>query len=193
MQPATARSVEPIVVSDADIVDRAARGDRVAFEILVGARLAGAFRLATAILGNDEDAADATQNVFLAVWRELPRLRDRSRFDAWFRRILVNECRMRLRQRGRVNEIPLDEDRDRTERWSNERFARGVERFGALDAIERAFDALDPDDRVLIVLHHLEGRPLGEIAVGLGVPIGTLKWRLHGARQALQSALEAEA
>jgi RNA polymerase sigma-70 factor (ECF subfamily) len=193
MQPATTRSVEPIVVSDAEIVDRAARGDRVAFESLVGARLASAFRLATAILGNDEDAADATQNVFLAVWRELPRLRDRRRFDAWFRRILVNECRMRLRQRGRVNEIPLDEDRDRTERWSNERFAHGVERFGALDAIERAFEALDVDDRVLIVLHHLEGRPLGEIAVALGVPIGTLKWRLHGARQALQAALEAEA
>ena len=61
------------------------------------------------------------------------------------------------------------------------------------DAIGRAFDRLRPQDRILLVLHHVEERPVAEIARSLGIPIGTAKWRLHAARAALHKAMEAEA
>jgi RNA polymerase sigma-70 factor (ECF subfamily) len=61
------------------------------------------------------------------------------------------------------------------------------------DAIGRAFERLRPQDRVILVLHHVEERPVAEIARSLGIPVGTAKWRLHAARGALQKAMEAEA
>ena len=60
-----------------------------------------------------------------------------------------------------------------------------------LDLLEGAFERLEPDDRAMMVLHHLEGRPLAEIAALLHMPVGTVKWRLHQARGVLQHALEA--
>jgi RNA polymerase sigma-70 factor (ECF subfamily) len=59
-------------------------------------------------------------------------------------------------------------------------------------ALERAFNRLDADARAILVLHHLDGRPLSEIAAVLGVPVGTAKSRLHTARRALERALERE-
>ena len=60
-----------------------------------------------------------------------------------------------------------------------------------LDLLEGAFERLEPDDRAMVVLHHLEGRPLAEIAALLHMPVGTVKWRLHQARGKLQHALGA--
>ena len=61
------------------------------------------------------------------------------------------------------------------------------------DAIARAFDRLPPEQRAILVLHHVEEQPIGRIAAALGIPAGTVKSRLHTARRALDAALEAEA
>jgi RNA polymerase sigma-70 factor (ECF subfamily) len=61
------------------------------------------------------------------------------------------------------------------------------------DVIGRAFDRLRPQDRMILVLHHVEERPVAEIARSLGIPVGTVKSRLHAARGALEKAMEAEA
>jgi RNA polymerase sigma factor (sigma-70 family) len=61
------------------------------------------------------------------------------------------------------------------------------------DTIARSFDRLRPQDRAILVLHHVEERPVAEIARSLGIPVGTAKWRLHAARNALERAMEAEA
>ena len=61
------------------------------------------------------------------------------------------------------------------------------------DAIGRAFDRLRPQDRMILALHHVEERSVAEIARSLGIPVGTAKWRLHAARNALERAMEAEA
>ena len=58
---------------------------------------------------------------------------------------------------------------------------------------DRAFDRLRPQERIILVLHHVEERPVAEIARSLGIPVGTAKWRLHAARNALEKAMEAEA
>ena len=68
-----------------------------------------------------------------------------------------------------------------------------IEGIAASDAIGRAFDRLREQDRLILVLHHVDGRPLAEIARTLGIAVGTVKWRLHQARNALERALEAEA
>ena len=144
-------------------------------------------RTAMAILGHEADARDAVADALGSVWRGLPQLRDPLAFEAWSTRILVHACRRSLRRRGRerVREVAID----------------GQAGLGVSDpadaasgriTLERAFDRLDADVRAILVLHHLEGRPLREIASILGVPVGTAKSRLHTARRALERALERE-
>ncbi len=79
---------------------RAQAGDLAAFELVVAERLDGLWRLARALLGSDEAAADAVVSTLLGCWRELPRLDDLERFDAWLERILLSECRVRLATSG---------------------------------------------------------------------------------------------
>lgn len=186
--------------ADRALVERAAAGDHDAFDRLAGPRLLAAMRTAMAILRVEEDARDAVQEALVSAWRELPRLREPDQFDAWLGRILVNRCRSTLRHRKRVNvrEIALDSGDDgNDEQRSPTRYRPvGVEggqaQFAEGDAIRRAFERLDPDARALIVLHHVEERPVAEIAALAGVPEGTVKWRLHSARKALERALERE-
>ena len=171
-----------------EIVRRAARGDRGAFEELVVSGAERAYRVARAILGNDSDAHDATQEAFVSAWRELPRLRNPRLFDAWLRRILVNACRETIRSRGRVREISLDEQ-------PIDRAATGpgvADHVGDSELLSRAFDRLDAGKRSILVLHYLEHAPVATIATALGIPTGTAKWRLSDARDALARALAAE-
>lgn len=170
--------------ADGDLVGRAAGGDAVAFEALLRPRLDRLLRTAVAIVGSDADARDATQDACVSAWRNLPRLRDHATFDAWLGRVLVNSCRMLLRRRRRVREIAFPRGFD----------VEGPQRARAdqhddVDAVVRAFDQLDPDQRSILVLHHLRHEPVGAIASTLGIPEGTVKWRLHAARKALERAL----
>ncbi len=181
-------------------VERAAGGDHDAFDQLIAPRFAGALRTALAILRSEDDARDAVQDAFVTAWQELPRLRDAGLFDAWLGRILVNRCRTVLRHRKvvRLREIRLDDhpgtvDRGETPSVHREPSAEGGQAAVAdADAVRRAFERLDPDARILLVLHHVEERPVADIAALAGVPEGTVKWRLHAARKALERALERE-
>jgi len=175
------------------LVERAQAGERAAFELLLEQRLERAFRTARAILGNEADARDATQEAFLHAWRDLPRLRDPERFDAWLGRILVNSCREALRGRRRrfVREIAASDLGDPVGAVAA-RDPLPDERSAALDVLERAFGELSLGERSILVLHHLEHRTLTEIAATLAIPTGTAKSRLHAARHALEKALEAE-
>jgi RNA polymerase sigma-70 factor, ECF subfamily len=90
-----------------DLVERARRGDRASYEALVRLKVDAVHKTAQAILGNASDADDVTQDAFVAAWRELPRLRDVERFDAWLARIVLNTSRMALRHRSRIHEISI--------------------------------------------------------------------------------------
>ena len=172
---------------DVTLVERARRGDSTAFEELLSPRLDRLFRTAWAILGSEADARDATQDACLATWRQLPRLRNVERFDSWSYRILVNACLERLRQRARVREIPMSPAHDREAPSGADPSS-----FDEVDAISRAFEHLNPDARAILVLHHLRHEPVSSIAAALGIPSGTVKWRLHAARGALEKALAGE-
>jgi RNA polymerase sigma-70 factor (ECF subfamily) len=174
------------------LVRLAQRGDAAAFDRLAGARIDRSYRLAVAILRSEPDARDAVQEAFVAAWRQLPKLRDPASFDAWLERIVVNACRMALRHRKvvRVREIDVA---DPPEPRASERSAPAPDdETASVDLVRRALGRLDADKRAILVLHHVEERSVAEIAATLGIPAGTVKWRLHAARAALEKALEEE-
>jgi RNA polymerase sigma-70 factor (ECF subfamily) len=167
------------------LVERARAGDDGAFGILVETRVDAILRTARAILDNEAEAQEVTQDSFISAWRNLPSLRDTDRFDAWLHRIVRNRCRDVLRHRGRVREIDLGA----LELATDDNAAAGVESATLL----AAFDRLSVDDRQILVLHHLHDLPLAEVARQLAIPVGTAKSRLWAARRALERAMEAEA
>ena len=174
---------------DPSLIDRARNGDLDAFESIVRARMDAVYRLTSAILGDEADARDAAQDAFVAAWRELPRLREADRFDAWLQRVAINASRMTLRARGRrrVREIPSSH----VVALAGHAAPSDV---AAADAarLDVALRAVSVDQRTILVLHHLEGRPLAEIAALLEIPEGTAKSRLFHARRALVAALRDE-
>ena len=165
---------------DRELLLKARAGDREAFELIVAAKAEPLFRTAMAIVGNEADARDATQESFINAWRSFSRLRDLERFDAWLGRILINQCRMTLRHRGRVREIAISD-------YTDSPRAALADSTSDFDA---AFDRLSVDQRSLLVLHHMHGYDVREIAGWLGIPAGTVKWRLSRARRALTAELE---
>ena len=167
------------------LIDLARAGDLDAFEALIRSRMEAVFRLGIAILGDEADAADAAQETFICAWRQLSSLRKPDHFDAWFQRIAVNSCKtaLRARRRRRVREVPSLAAGEIHEPYFDDR--------GPSDAaaLTDTLATLPLDQRVILALHHLEGRPLAEIASLLGVPVGTAKSRLFHARGALAKAL----
>lgn len=166
------------------MIDRARNGDRDAFELIVRARMDAVYRLSIAILGNEADARDAAQETFVAAWRGLRSVRDADRFDAWLHRVTVNAARQAIRatRRRRVREIPSSTVIAAAERPTDPR----RDDAALLDA---ALATLPVEQRAILVLHHLEGQSLAEIAVVLDVPVGTAKSRLFAARRALAAAI----
>jgi RNA polymerase sigma-70 factor, ECF subfamily len=185
--------------SDEALIRRARLGDPTAFDALVATRIDRCYRLAWSILSNDADAADATQDALVAAWRQLPRLRDAAAFDGWLNRIVANAARMARRHRRRLREIQVrpgwvgDDSEMTYERPFDPNARTGIDDLHTNDVIVRAFARLRDQDRAILVLHHVDERPVAEIARTLGIPVGTAKWRLHAARRALEQAMEAEA
>ena len=180
-------------VADARLLELAAAGDVDAFDTLLRPRLPKLFRMAVAITRSEANARDALQEASVRAWRELPRLRDRDRFDAWLAQILVNACRTLLRRDRRLSVREIDVETMATDKAAGSHGTRNhVDALSETDLIQRAFERLDPTVRSLLVLHYVEERPLAEIGRILGSPVGTIKWRLSNARRALNKALEVE-
>ncbi len=185
--------VAAIQAGESALVERARHGDHDAFAVLVDARLTPTFRTALAILGNEADARDATQEIFLRVWRNLPELRDPDRFGAWFGRIVVNTCRTAIRGRRRriVREISVEALPEQGHQLASP-LDRHADRSAEADVLAHALDRLSVADRTLLALHHFEHLSLEEIGVRLGLPAKTVKSRLFSARRSLERALEVE-
>jgi RNA polymerase sigma-70 factor (ECF subfamily) len=172
---------------DTDLVTRAQGGDEGAFvslAVAVGDRL---HAVAHRILRDTALAEDATQQALLAIWRDLPQLRDPARFEAWSYRLLVRACYAEGR---------------RSRQWApNLRLLPAHEPMGTdalhtildRDQLERAFRQLSVDHRAVVVLHHYLDLPLNEVSESLGIPEGTVRSRLHYAMRGLRAALDADA
>ncbi len=177
---------------DRSLADRARHGDLDAFEELMHARIDAIYRLSFAIVGDEADARDTTQETFIAAWRRIRELPDPDRFEACLQRIAVNAARMTLRARGRrrVREIPSGDVAALA--GASDGGTRTMPERSDSETLGDALDRLTFDQRSILVLHHVEGHGLAELAAILGVPVGTVKSRLHTARTALGAALASE-
>jgi len=175
--------------SDWECVQKVQGGDADAFETLVRRHEKKIFNLLYRWLGDYDDAADVAQEVFLAAFRAIKRFRGDSSFATWLYRIGVNHAKNRqkslqvARQRQQAKEVsdaPGDPTSDPAE---------GVEQRERHDLVQRGLSELDADDALLILLHDLQEVRYEEISETLDIPLGTVKSRLHRARQALRAKL----
>ena len=174
------RVVEAVVADDG----RSAR-TLDAFETLSDRCLDDSYRLASVVLRDPVEAEDLVHDAVLISWRKFGALRDPARFDAWFGRIVLNLCRDRLRARGRgrIREAQLGAAMERGRR----------DDFGSVaqrDALAVAFPKLDPDLQLVVALRFYRDLPLEAISELLGIPLGTVKSRLHTGLKRLRTELD---
>jgi len=180
---------------DAVLVARAQAGDQAAFRQLFEAYSPLVYRIAYRMLGEAEEAADLTQDIFVRAYQRLASLRDGQAFHAWITRMAVNYSHDRLRRR-RPTPLSLDAPPPGTgdgTTWEIPAVHADVEASllaSELTAqVENALRRLSPEHRAVVVLHHLEALPVDEIAGLLDLPTGTVKSRLSRARAELKRAL----
>jgi len=163
----------------------AMRGDHDAFAALIGAASNRLYALACLILRDSDRAEDATQEAFVRAWREIPRLRDADRFDAWLRRLVVNACYDEARRVRRRAEVSLISVGERATLDTSSAMAES-------DRVERAFRQIPLDQRTVLALQHYLDLSHTEIAETLDLPLGTVKSRLRYGVAAMRAALESD-
>jgi RNA polymerase sigma-70 factor, ECF subfamily len=166
---------------DAAVVRRCLKGEYNAYEAIVTRYQRGLFNVAFRMLGNYEDARDATQNAFIKAYEHLDSYDPAQRFFSWLYRILKNECLNVLR--GRRPSEPVSPGlpaRDRED---------PVEIRERHRAVQDALLALSMEYREVVVLRHFTDLSYDEIAAALGIPAKTVKSRLYTARQQLGELL----
>jgi len=171
-------------------------GDAAAFASLVMPHRAGILRLTQRILRNREDAEDAVQTAFLEALRHLDSFQGRSRFSSWLTRIALNAAFMRLRLSRRRTESSLDEivERDTAARCQvvedrpNPEQECSVKEARVL--LAKALERLGPLYSEVLHMFHVQELSAKEVARILGVPVGTVKARLHRARSRLSRHLQ---
>lgn len=172
-----------------DLIARCRAGSTTAFEPLVRAHERAALGFAAALLGDEDEGADAVQDAFVQAYRSLGTLRDGSPFGPWFRTILRRLCldrlrSPRLRARRRLDASSLDR-----RAWSEAAGVALTERAELTRIVSVALEQLPPEQRSVLVLKEIEGLGYAAIAEALGIPIGTVGSRLHHARAELRRVL----
>jgi RNA polymerase sigma-70 factor (ECF subfamily) len=171
------------IQADADIVRAVLRGDREAFAALVARHERAVWATAWRVLRDDHAAADAGQEAFLQAYLRLGDLRRPDRFGVWVLRIARRQAIHLARRKAHDSGRSLDEvgtvqpmERD----GSTTRLPTDVEEL--LTAVAR----LPEHERLVVVLHYLDGRPVAEVAAALGRPVGTVTKQLSRAIERLR-------
>jgi RNA polymerase sigma-70 factor, ECF subfamily len=175
--------------TDEQLVRRYRDGSARAFELLVERHGRRTYNLCLRILGDPEEAADASQDAFLAAIRKLHTFRGDAAFTTWLHRVTVNACydSLRRKQRRPLLHVVKDDQDDRPEPTpAVDDPAPGVEL--SVD-VARALGEVPEDFRVALILADVEDLPYERIAEVLGVPVGTVKSRVFRGRAALGRAL----
>ena len=187
-----------IGVREATLVQRCAARDESACAELVAEHQRMVVQLAVNLLGDRDEALDLSQEVFLRVFRTIHRFRGQSALRTWIYRIAVNQARNRhrfWRRRHRNDQVSLDAHIAAHGEFPSTLGLRPDRVFEQKQLGQRLQDALDQlpfDQRTAIVLREIDGLSYDDIAVALGVAIGTVKSRLTRARQALREDLRTE-
>jgi len=176
-------------MKDEELVRRYVAGDRGAFAELVRRHERRVYNLAYRMLGREEDARDAAQEAFVSALRKLPGFRGDALFTTWLHRVTVNACYDLLRKRQREPQLemvrPDDQDRDRDPAGPQSAAPDHGDAIALSVDMRRALMMVPRDYRAVLVLHDAQDLAYDEVAEILGIPVGTVKSRLHRGRVAL--------
>ncbi|HEY7716560.1 MAG TPA: sigma-70 family RNA polymerase sigma factor [Candidatus Binatia bacterium] len=183
--------VAPDSFSDAECVRRIQRGETETFEILVRRHEKAIFNLLYRMLGDYDDAAETAQEVFLSAYRAINQFRGDANFSTWLYRIALNHAATRRKSTSsRQHRLVPIEDTDLVNDVDLGP-AESLEKKEIRERVQRALNDLEPEDAMVILLRDLQDTAYEDIARVLKVPVGTVKSRLHRARQALKARLAA--
>lgn len=182
------------VTNDEQMVERALSGDPEAFGEIVRKWERRIFALTFGMLGREEDARDATQETFLAAFRNLRGFRGEAKVSSWLHRIAVNQCITRQRRAKVRGETALEDEAEKNaavfalpKDISPARTAEKVERS---IAVRRAVGSLPPDLRQVVVMKEFEELTFQQISEVLELPLSTVKSRLYTALRQLELRLQ---
>jgi RNA polymerase sigma-70 factor (ECF subfamily) len=180
--------------NDEQMVERALTGDPDAFGEIVHRWERRIFALAFGMLGREEDARDATQETFLAAFRNLRGFRGEAMVSSWLHRIAVNQCITRQRRAKVRSETALEDEAEKNAAVfalpADLSPARAAEYQERSVAVRRAVCGLPPDLRQIVVMKEFEELTFQEISDVLEVPLSTVKSRLYTALRQLQLRLQ---
>ena len=200
MQPATVAMVYG-KLSDPELAQRIASGDKDAFELLMRRHNQILYRTARSILKDDAEAEDAAQEAWLLAYRAIGNFRGDAKLSTWLVRIVVNEAISRRRKRSRGAEViqlngETQEDREAVEENVNQTLPEQPEhaarRAQTRRLLEAKIDELPDAFRTVFVLRALEELSVEEAAIALGIPQATVRSRFFRARGLLREALSKE-
>src|ERR1700751_3904387 len=181
------------VTNDEQIVEQALSGDGEAFGEIVRRWERRIFALSFGMLGREEDARDATQETFLAAFRNLRGFRGDAKVSSWLHRIAVNQCITRQRRAKVRSETGLEDEAEKNAAVfalpDDVSPARGAEYQEVSSAVRKAVGALPAELRQVVVMKEFEELTFQEISDVLSVPLSTVKSRLYTGLRQLQMRL----
>jgi RNA polymerase sigma-70 factor (ECF subfamily) len=181
------------IVSDEQIIERAVGGDPDAFGVIVRRWERRIYALTYGMLGREEEARDATQETFIAAFRNLRGFRGEAKVSSWLHRIAVNQCITKQRRAKVRGETSLDEEEENGNTFAAPAHAtpaREAEESERTILVRRAVKALPPELRQVVVMKEFEELTFQEIADALELPLSTVKSRLYTAMKQLRMRLE---
>jgi RNA polymerase sigma-70 factor (ECF subfamily) len=191
------QDAKDLPVSDEEVVRRVRAGETGLFEVVMRRYNQRLYRVARAILRDDAEAEDVTQQAYVNAYRHLDQFANQAMFSTWLTKIAVHEALARARRRRRFDEKEAVHDRDGDTMGALKSPAADPERqafAGELRAlIESAIEALPEHYRAVFVMREVEGMSTAESAECLDITEETAKTRLHRARMLLRETLYARA
>lgn len=184
-------------MDEQSLIRSAQKGDLDSFNDLVLAYQESIFNTAFRIMGDEELAADATQEAFISAFRNLGSFRGGS-FRSWLMRTVTNACYDELRRQKRRPTTPLepvtsDDEEIESPRWMADPDISPEEKIEQDDlehAIQHCLEGLSPDFRLVVILADIQGLDYSEVSSSLRTPLGTIKSRLARARLRLRECLQ---
>ena len=176
-------------ISDAECVRKLQRGETDAFETLIRRHQKTIFNLAYRMLGDYDEAAEISQEAFLSAYRAIGNFRGDANFSTWLYRIALNHATTRCKSLNTLQQrsVPIENTEPASDPHPGP--AESMEKKEIRQRVQQALNRLDPEDAAVILLRDLQDVPYEEVARVLEIPVGTVKSRLHRARQALKSEL----
>ncbi len=188
-------------MTDADLIGKFVKGDVNAFNTLVWRWQKTIYNFVLRYVGNREEAHDLTQQVFMRVYRNLPRLNKPASFSTWIHQIAANLCRDWIKQRRRRPAVSLEnlQEAGSTDLHKSPALTlfpeasqhpdRIVSRNELRELIEKALQEIPEEQRVVVIMKEYQGLKFTEIAEALGAPVNTVKSRLYYGLSALRKIL----